>query len=169
MKKVIIPICLSFIILFGISCTEEKQESLEEVAELSFMEFTIPKEYIYTPESSSKGTAELEVETVKLTFTDENGNEIIGYARFTMPSNSDEQLVKAEFTVNIMNDLQLNSDFWETTMSANIGLANKSSCVASCHDEFTDDEGNKIKGRGWCKAQCWAAAVAVVVAAIIAA
>jgi len=37
-----------------------------------------------------------EVDTIKLLITDENGNEILGYARFTMPKDSGEKMIKAE-------------------------------------------------------------------------
>ena len=39
-----------------------------------------------------------------------------------------------------------------------------------CQKTFTDSDGKKIKGSGWCKAGCWAktiATVALAVAAII--
>ena len=28
-------------------------------------------------------------------------------------------------------------------------------CIEMCKDKYTDSDGNKIKGRGACKANCW--------------
>lgn len=37
----------------------------------------------------------------------------------------------------------------------NDGMSPHASCIESCKDKYTDEEGNKISGRGACKANCW--------------
>ena len=37
----------------------------------------------------------------------------------------------------------------------NNGMSPHASCIESCKDKYTDDEDNKISGRGACKANCW--------------
>ncbi|SHJ17664.1 hypothetical protein SAMN04488096_109147 [Mesonia phycicola] len=37
----------------------------------------------------------------------------------------------------------------------NDGLSPHSKCIEACKDKYTDEDGNKIKGRGSCKANCW--------------
>lgn len=152
------------------NCTSESVKSELEDQALTFIEFSIPSVYQYEDSdlATSKGNFGLEEEVIKLKAIDENGKEIIGYARFTMPDNADEKLIKAELTSNIVEGLNLTNDFWEKALASNKDVEyGKSSCIASCHSTYTDANGDKIKGRGWCKAQCWAAAVASAAAAVI--
>ncbi len=37
----------------------------------------------------------------------------------------------------------------------NDGMSPHASCIEACKDKYTDDDGNKIRGRGACKANCW--------------
>lgn len=36
-----------------------------------------------------------------------------------------------------------------------MGGHNHGACIADCNERYTDENGNKIPGRGWCKAGCW--------------
>ncbi|WP_127845536.1 hypothetical protein [Psychroflexus aestuariivivens] len=37
----------------------------------------------------------------------------------------------------------------------NDGMTPHARCIESCKDKYTDANGNKIRGRGGCKANCW--------------
>lgn len=113
-----------------------------------------------------------EVVEAKIIVLDESGSEVHGYIRFTLPDSNDESIIKLEISNNIFEQTSLKSDFLIIAQEKGQLDATKSSCVASCQEKFTDADGNKIKGRGWCKAECWAqtiikaAAVVVAIAAI---
>jgi len=106
--------------------------------------------------------------------TNENGEEIFGKMRFTIPPGDDNTLIKFEMTNNIFDKTALMPDFWvdydnnvDTSNGRVMGIG---TCLKACQTGFTDSSGNKIKGRGACKAGCWGqlaiAAATVVVAAI---
>lgn len=82
----------------------------------------------------------------------EDGNEIYGKIRFTMPSTCEETLIKLEITKNIFEQTELDSDFLLEAQDEGLLYRLKSSCIASCQEKFTDENGDKIKGRGACKA-----------------
>jgi len=74
---------------------------------------------------------------------------------------------------NLISETNLSSDFWLNNSGSNSQSNGriKSSCIASCQKQFTDDNGDKIKGRGAYKAECWAQTaikVAAVMVAIVA-
>lgn len=47
-----------------------------------------------------------------------------------------------------------NTNFSEIYAEA-AGDHNHSECIENCNDKYTDKEGNKKKGRGACKFNCW--------------
>lgn len=58
---------------------------------------------------------------------------------------------------NVLSDLDLsqedfNSKLGDATEGEGYGHAG---CIAGCNDKYTDENGNKIRGRGACKANCW--------------
>lgn len=58
----------------------------------------------------------------------------------------------------------------EITFTSNASLTtsiNLSACLKDCHERFTDENGDKIKGRGACKAGCWVDTVVKVVITVL--
>ena len=88
-----------------------------------------------------------------------------------MPENHGEYVHKVEMTGNIFEETNLPANFFVNRKNLKQSkVLQKASCIATCHKTFTDSDGKKIKGSGWCKAGCWAktiATVALAVAAII--
>lgn len=65
-------------------------------------------------------------------------------------------------TSNVFLDTGLTPQF----MSNYFGLQPRSaSCIAHCQEIHTDENGNKIGERGWCKAGCWVETVVKAVTA----
>ena len=49
----------------------------------------------------------------------------------------------------------------------NDGLSPHAQCIETCKDKYTDENGNKIRGRGACKANCWVDTAIRLVEAIV--
>lgn len=59
---------------------------------------------------------------------------------------------------NLLSLINMTNDEFVAEVERNMYLktfGNHSSCIEDCKDKYTDDNGNKIKGRGACKANCW--------------
>ena len=86
----------------------------------------------------------------------ENGDDIEGSFKVTL-ADSDESIVGFEMSDNILSGTTIAYNFWINHPDPNNQdkQDEHASCIAGCHDEFTDEDGNKIKGRGGCKAKCW--------------
>ena len=72
-------------------------------------------------------------------------------------------------TGNIFKETNLTIDFFANKTNLNrSNVLQKGSCIATCFKEFTDKDGEKVKGRGWCKAGCWADTIVKVAATVVA-
>jgi hypothetical protein len=163
MKKFLLLLALS--IMF--SCSNDSE--ITPVNEFTAIE--IPQSFKAKSNSnkSTNNEDDFEVETLDIEVTDKDGNIAIGQIRFTMPENHGEYLHKLEITGNIFEETNLSPDFFVNQKSLKeSGVLQKSSCIASCHSTYTDKDGKKISGRGWCKAGCWAKIVAAVAASVAA-
>jgi len=151
---------LLFAIAFA-ACNE--QEDLV-ASEPEFVDVVIPELHKSHNSNGRTSSANSDIHEIDVKLIKEDGTEVLGKMRFTMP---DQKLEKFEMTDNLFDETGLEPDFW-VDYKSNSTTSSRSysdSCIADCHDEFTDDEGNKIKGRGWCKAGCWAKTAAKVAAA----
>jgi hypothetical protein len=87
-----------------------------------------------------------------------------------LPEMGGDQLYSLALTQNILEESNLGTGFWIEHMDLNQpeanGRSNAESCIAQCHETFTDVSGKKIKGRGACKAHCWADTIRGVIIAL---
>jgi hypothetical protein len=157
----------TLMLLVILSCNQD--EKLEEPIN-EFVNIDFPDTYKY--KTSERASFNEDLIEVVVEVVNEDGSVINGKMRFTMPENSDEKLVKFEITQNLLDETKLDENFWLNNDSGNeFENLRKLGCLANCQKEWTDRDGEKIKGRGLCKASCWAqtaAKVAAVVVAVIA-
>lgn len=165
-------ILISFISLsFAMwSCSEIDTRLQETYDELSFVNVNLPDEVKLNNDNLRISEIDIDEEILEVHAKGSDGEIVIGFIKFIIPDLPDEKLIGVEVTQNILNLTTLDEDFLlnlSLDFNSNENARIQSSCVASCHSTFTDGDGNKIKGRGSCKAQCWAGAVATVAAALI--
>ncbi len=154
MKNSIIFFSIFFILL---GCDKD------DLSNVKFVDSSLPNSLIY--QNPNRSDVEIITKIMDIVVVDEDGQEVYGKMKISFPDNDEEKLVSMSFTSNIFDETKLDRQFM-----MNYNNLNRSSCIASCQEKFTDSEGNKIKGRGACKAECWAktaAAVGAAVAAII--
>lgn len=162
MKKILLLLTIS--VLF--SCSKDS----EITTALEFTSIEIPQSFKAKSNlnKSTNNEEEFEVETLDIEVTDKDGSVSIGQIRFTMPENNSEYLQKLEITSNIFEETNLTPDFFVNKTSLNQSkVLQKGSCIADCQKQFTDKDGKKIKGRGWCKAGCWADTVIKVAGIVV--
>lgn len=75
-----------------------------------------------------------------------------------MPTISDEVLEKFEVSSNLISKTDLNTNFWINNFEVQAKSTTRiqGNCIATCQETFINDDGNKVKERGACKAECWA-------------
>jgi hypothetical protein len=141
--------------------TEQKTTEFKNVHLPDFMKASDKSEY----ETYSIVEAEITAYTP-------DREKISGTIRFTMPDTPENTLLKLEITDNIFQQTHLSPKFLLEAEEKGFLNSEKSSCIASCQEQFTDDNGNKLSGLGWCKAECWAktiiSAASTIIAAVIA-
>ncbi|WOC40111.1 hypothetical protein [Polaribacter sp. HL-MS24] len=78
-------------------------------------------------------------------------------------------LSKEELYELIYSDIHINPDGTSKSLhSKNYEKAGGiSECKSDCHKRYTDGDGKKIKGRGWCKFGCYVDAVVEVALKIL--
>lgn len=144
----------SGIIAFAVSCNEKRNEEPSVYTE-------VVETVLELPRKDGKGMEKLNV-TFKGTF-DEEGNwiskevseNVLNYFEL------DSQLSFENFIENKVAEQQMaqalvarNANFPEIYAEV-AGDHDHAKCIKDCNDEFTDKEGNKKKGRGACKFNCW--------------
>jgi hypothetical protein len=165
----ILVLLIGLVLIIG-SCTEMDTYVEENLVDLNFVSVNLPGEIQFKHENLKISEIEIDEEIFEIHAIDSNGEVVKGFIKFVIPDIEDEKLILLEVTNNILDQTILDEDFFlafSEDLNGGINTRIQSSCVASCHSTFTDGDGNKIKGRGGCKAQCWAGAVATVAAAVI--
>lgn len=83
-------------------------------------------------------------------------------SEFTTEYNSTtENLIKVSIEESYFGNTGLNASDIERQYETfgdpnpNDGITPHARCLESCKDKYTDTDGNKKKGRGRCKANCW--------------
>lgn len=155
------------LILWGVllsSCSMNENEVPQN--ELTFSELEVPSEILYGNNFRSTNVETNSV-ILEISVMLDSGEEVLGQVKATYPKNNDDYLISFEVSDNIVDALGPNYEYWKELKSGNSQRLLRSSCVASCHETFTDDDGNKLKGRGACKASCWAT-IAIAAAAVVA-
>ena len=135
------------------SPTVENKQS-DNLKSSGFTLMSVPSEY----QTDNYGNTSLEstLHTVDIEVT-ENGTTYIGSMTVDL-ADTDESLIELKISNNILYNTSLTSNFW-TNHNEPDNAAKKDehvSCIADFQDTFTDENGEKIKGRGACKAECWA-------------
>lgn len=128
--------------LFFIACNTDESSEMEDVfPESGILEFTRP---IHVgPESRS----------VSYTLT----------AKFDVES---EKLIDYSVSPELLKSIDMSAEELDNYLKEKMGtiynLGNvpttrgeHANCIEMCKDKYTDSDGNKIKGRGACKANCW--------------
>lgn len=166
MKKLLLLVVVATLVF---SCSDSQETMNND----EFLEIEIPTQFSSKSQADyAKGSSnDLDVQVMTIQVTDKEGNVSTGKIRFTMPESHGDYLHKLEMTSNIFEETDLKPDFFINKINlARSNVLQKGSCIADCHKQFTDKDGNKIKGRGWCKAGCWVdtlVKVATVVVAVV--
>jgi hypothetical protein len=84
--------------------------------------------------------------------------------------NNLDQIVDYDFSDNLFSDYNINEQALRNLIDAEVNgviiknsdpgdndgeLSPHAACIEWCNDHYTDSDGNKIPGRGACKANCW--------------
>ncbi|GET45473.1 hypothetical protein [Capnocytophaga felis] len=142
----------SGIIAFAVSCNEKRDDEPSVYTE-------VVETVLELPRKEGNGIEKLNV-TFKGTF-DEEGNWISKEVSKNVLDyfGLDSQLSFENFIENKVAEQQMaqalaarNANFPEVYMEATGG---HSDCIEKCNDKYTDEDGNKIEGRGKCKFNCW--------------
>ena len=155
--KNIFLIAIAIITLGVFSCSKETVEEPE--IKTAYTDIPIPNKYI-----SQSCDSECEITETDIIVTTADGKQIEGKIRITSPIDAPDYLIQFELSSNIVQEATIDPNSWVENDNSPHRI--KSSCIASCQEKFTDKEGNKIKGRGRCKAGCWAKTAAQVLTAV---
>lgn len=155
MKKIFL-VAIAIITLGVFSCSKETVE--EPVIETAYTNIPIPNKYIAEGCESECETTETDI-----IVTTADGNQFEGKIRITTPIDNPDYLIQFELSSNIIQEAAIDPNSWIDNDTSPHRL--KASCIASCQKEFTVD-GKKVKGRGRCKAGCWAKTAAQVLTAV---
>ncbi|MCF6240973.1 MAG: hypothetical protein L3J74_06455 [Bacteroidales bacterium] len=142
---IILSISLS---LFTMNCNQNN-ETIEP--EYQFTEIEVPS--IYRSELKSTNI-DYEIVEDAITFETKSGEKVYGKIRVTFPYNDSNKVIKVELTKNIMEKLNLDTDFFKKyydTSLKNTSEDNLGDCFVSC-------EGQE-RGVFWCKLGCFVVAV----------
>ncbi len=149
MKKIYL-ISITFVILllslFIWSCN--KHEEVVE-PENNFTEITIPDDLKANLKTLNN---EFEIVEDDITFSTQKGQEIYGKIRVTFPYNDATKVLKIELSSNIMQELNLQPDFFEKYYNTSL---KSTSDFAECFNTCEDAD----KGVFWCKLGCFAIAI----------
>lgn len=120
-------------------------------------------------------------EIVKLNFDSKSqmskSDELDLYLEATFDKET-ETLIKYNASNDLLNLLKLSQNELDKLLLQNMGESfylneqlivqkgEHSDCISGCNDKFTDDDGNKIKGRGACKFNCWVDTVKDIIVAV---
>ena len=108
MKKLL----LISVIISLFSCEKNSISTQEE-----FIEIAIPDQFIFKPinlETSNKSNQEnVDIEVVEVKVINDDGDEVFGKFRFTMPADESVTLISLEITANLITDGNLDPSFFE--------------------------------------------------------
>lgn len=154
--KNIILITIALITLGVFACSKETVEEPE--VKTAYIDVPIPNKYL-----SQSCDVECETTENDIIVTTKDGRQIEGKVRITSPIDNPDYLIQFELSSNIFQETTMDPNFWVENDNSPYRL--KASCIASCHDEYTNDDGSKVKSRGACKAGCWVKTAAAVITA----
>ena len=160
--------CLILMIALFLTTACDENESDSE-SPLIFTSIDIPEDYLIA-NNTRADIDETEIHEVDILITNNAGSEIKGLIQIILPEMGGDQLYSLALTQNILEESNLGAGFWIEHMDLNQpeanGRSNAESCIAQCHETFYDVSGKKIKGRGACKAHCWADTIRGVIIAL---
>ena len=160
--------CLILMIALFLTTACDENKSGSE-SPLIFTSIDIPEVYLIS-NNTRADIDETEIHEVDILITNDAGSEIKGLIQIILPEMGGDQLYSLALTQNILEESNLGAGFWIEHMDLNQpeanGRSNAESCIAQCHETFTDVSGKKIKGRGACKAHCWADTIRGVIIAL---
>ena len=125
------------------------------IEDLRFNEVAIPNNLKTDITNGRVSSQDIDIEEIEVKVITDDGKEVIGKMRFTIPIGEDNTLINFEMTNNIFQQTDLTPDFWidyDNNMETEDGrVANETAdCLKGCNDY------NRGGGRGACKFGCWA-------------
>jgi hypothetical protein len=144
--------CILFIAVA--SCTEDSTEVKNE----DFVALSIPDIYQFKASqnyaSGKSLSTKMHIEVLSVKVIKEDGQEVMGKIRFTIPDDDSFTLANLEMTSNLLKvdglDKEMLTDYYGTqTGKQNLSLASKGGCFQECRAIAQGE------GRGICKAECW--------------
>jgi hypothetical protein len=153
--KILSRFIMAFTLIFMISC--DKDENLDETNILSK---TVDIKISNNKSSKNSTNSDIEL-TGNIVFKmDDEKEEFLG---FELSENLIKAtgLTKEELSELIYSEININPDGSSKSLhSKNYRKAGGiSECKSDCHKRYTDENGKKINGRGWCKFGCYVDAV----------
>lgn len=142
MKKLLklVPVAFFGILLAATSCTDNEETINQEP-------------------SLSKSVASEEIPEIWPFAIEVNGQTING--ELTLNWNHETETANEVLvSTNVLNALDLsqeefNAKLGDATKSQRGELSPHAACIQWCRDNYTDENGKRIPGRGACKANCW--------------
>ena len=122
-------------------------------AQMKFVKMDLPASI-----QSKLGLSETIVKNVS--FKARTGAQTTGQIRFVIPD-AGSGLISLEFSENILSEGNIKIDFYVANSTALEGEPGTNGenlltkCFNDCQARYTNPDGTKIAGRGWCKAGCW--------------
>jgi len=140
-------------------------------SKVKFTEVEIPAK-IKASETLEKSTGNYDKVVKDMVFITNEGKELEGKVRLTMPYDCSESLYNLELTDNFFDETDLSTDFWviyENETKSSKGPS-YSECAVQCDDNYNDEEhynhGNGTARRR-CIARCWVDVMVEVITGII--
>ncbi|WP_334058377.1 hypothetical protein [Polaribacter sp. P097] len=161
MKKLKILILTSVVMIsFGLlnSCSEEVTTSENS----NLIEY---KESFKLNATKSRKSSVNSVYNVTVLYND-SLDEVVDY-EFSNNLYEDLNITREELDQFIQKEIYGNFDNKTSKKGDDGPPDNHTGCIEWCKDKYTDKEGDKIKGRGACKANCWVDTVIRAVDAIL--
>ena len=149
----------------SLSVVEHHKSGLNSKSSTTYTDIPISSWYQSANYGNTTIASTVHIVDIRIT---ENGDDTDGSMKVIL-ADSDESIIGLEMSDNILANTSITYDFWTShpDPESQDKKNQHASCIADCHDTFTDDDGNKIKGRGGCKAHCWVDSAARLVSAVV--
>ncbi len=148
MKNLLKTIYLSIFLTLLLSCSNDNNEDngdlLTKVVDVEFKM------------NSNSKTITPTIVNSQIEFTMSEENEAMIDFKFSENILKKLTISEEEFYQKINDRITLNFDgSKKNKFKSNSIASDLSECKKQCHKDYTNEDGTKIKGRGWCKAGCY--------------
>ncbi|MFD2696584.1 hypothetical protein ACFSQ0_01115 [Mesonia sediminis] len=159
MKNITNYLQISLLLLVLLSCSNEPT-----IVESNSKKVQNSEVFMQKNNYENQSQSEISIYEIERPYYIESLDEEISILFTIGISEEDDDLHFFEVSENILNitglsKAELELEVIESTHSdpenPNEDLSPHAKCIEDCKDKYTDEYGNKINGRGTCKANCW--------------